>query len=117
MLPRELRWEEVTPPQNWIDTACCPEPDKIVNCNICVVFSAIERCALYWHYISLVYNINNNNRLNIMQDHSVLPFMHSFCTLMYFPIVDNKKEQHTKENDYKQNDIPVYIHYVQVCRQ
>ena len=25
MLPRELRWEEVAPPQNWLETAAWPE--------------------------------------------------------------------------------------------
>ena len=26
MFPRELRWEEVAPPQNWLDKADWPEP-------------------------------------------------------------------------------------------
>ena len=57
-----------------------------------------------------------------MKDHFVLLFMHSFCTLAYFAIVDNENAWHTTqpehkkmendykqyiwlENDYKQNDI------------
>ena len=31
--PRELRWEEVAPPQNWLDKADWPEPIADVQCK------------------------------------------------------------------------------------
>ena len=34
MLPRELRWEEVAPPQNWLETADWPEPITDIQCKV-----------------------------------------------------------------------------------
>ena len=37
MLPRELRWEEVAPPQNSLHTAGQPEPTADVQCTIYII--------------------------------------------------------------------------------
>ena len=41
MLPRELRWEEVAPLKNWIDTAGWPEPVADAQCKALSIMPGI----------------------------------------------------------------------------